>query len=296
MKQGKKVHRKAKSLLFILAHLACIAVLWVPFSAGLLALFAGVTLIRMFGITAGYHRYFAHRTYKTSRAFQLVLAILGATAMQKGPLWWAAHHRDHHRFSDQPGDPHSPRLSGFFFAHMGWILATDSDATKWSRVTDLARFPELRWLNEHYLVPGVTLAVGLFLVGGAEALVWGFFVSTVVTWHATFSINSLTHLFGARRYATEDDSRNSFWLALATLGEGWHNNHHHYMSSTRQGFFWWEIDISYYLLRLLSAVGLIWDIREPPLEALTRGLADTPSDSMASSQTTASRMPTDPAA
>jgi len=294
MKQGRKVHRKAKSLLFILAHLACIAVLWVPFSAGLLALFAGVTLIRMFGITAGYHRYFAHRTYKTSRAFQLVLAILGATAMQKGPLWWAAHHRDHHRFSDQPGDPHSPRLSGFFFAHMGWILATDSDATKWSRVTDLARFPELRWLNEHYLVPGVTLAVGLFLVGGAEALVWGFFVSTVVTWHATFSINSLTHLFGARRYATEDDSRNSFWLALATLGEGWHNNHHHYMSSTRQGFFWWEIDISYYLLRLLSAVGLIWDIREPPLEVLA--LPNGPSDSMASSQTTSSRIRTDPAA
>ena len=294
MKERRKVHLKWSSLPFILAHLACITAFWLPFSTGLLALFLSLTLLRMFGITAGYHRYFAHRTYQTSRAFQFVLATFGVLAMQKGPLWWAAHHRDHHRFSDQLGDPHSPLLNGFFWAHIGWILSADSDATKWGRVPDLARYPELRWLNKHYLVPGVTLAVGLFLIGGAPALVWGFFISTVVSWHATFSINSLTHLFGARRYPTEDDSRNSFWLALLTLGEGWHNNHHYYMSSTRQGFFWWEVDISYYVLRLLSAVGLVWDIREPPRNVLTP--AGARSDSISPRQTTSGRMRNDPAA
>lgn len=273
MKERRTIHLRWHVLPFVFAHLACLAVFWIPFSKGLLALCLVLAFVRMFGITAGYHRYFAHRSYKTSRVFQFVLAILGLLAVQKGPLWWAAHHRDHHRFSDQPGDPHSPKLDGFFWAHIGWILTTDYDETNWDRVADLARFPELRWLNKYHLVPGIALAVGLFLAGGAPALVWGFFMSTVITWHATFSINSVTHLFGARRYATEDDSRNSFLLALATLGEGWHNNHHYYMSSTRQGFFWWEIDVSYYVLRVLSAVRLVWDLREPPQKVLAIGRA-----------------------
>jgi len=259
---------------FVLAHVACIGVFWVPFSWNLVTLCLALAFVRMFGVTAGYHRYFAHRSYKTSRAGQFVLAILGLLALQKGPLWWAGHHRDHHRFSDQPGDPHSPRLDGFFWAHIGWILTSENDATKWHRVADLARYPELRWLNRHYLVPGVTLALGLFVLGGAPALVWGFFVSTVLTWHATFAINSVTHLFGRRRYPTEDDSRNSLALALVTLGEGWHNNHHYYMSSTRQGFFWWEIDISYYVLRLLAATRLVWDLREPPGSLLVSPVID----------------------
>ena len=218
----------------------------------------------MFAMTGFYHRYFSHRTFKTSRAFQFVLALWGTTAVQKGPLWWAAHHRHHHKFSDEHGDMHSPGLQGFMWSHVGWILADDWHETDYKNVGDLAKYPELRWLNNWYMVPPVAMAVGLFLIGGMPWLVWGFFVSTVLCWHVTFMINTLTHMFGKRRYETKDDSRNNFMLALLTLGEGWHNNHHYYQSSTRQGFFWWEIDITYYVLKMFEAVGLIWDVREPP--------------------------------
>ena len=264
MSTTKSIHYSSKSLPFFLAHAACIAAFWLPFTWGLLALCLGMAFVKMFGITAGYHRYFSHRSFETSRPFQLVLALLGLIALQKGPLWWAAHHRDHHRFSDEPDDPHSPVQDGFWWAHLGWILTDENDPTKLDRVPDLARYPELRWLNEHYLVPGVTLAVGMFMWGGLPALIWGFFISNVISWHFTFAINSMTHLFGTRRYETKDDSRNHFALGLLTLGEGWHNNHHHYMSSARQGFYWWEIDISYYVIRALGVVGLVWGIREPP--------------------------------
>jgi stearoyl-CoA desaturase (Delta-9 desaturase) len=254
------------SLPFFAVHLACIAAFWLPFSWGLVALALGLYALRMFALTGGYHRYFSHRTYKTSRAFQFVLAVLGLTAVQKGPLWWAAHHRHHHRYSDRHGDLHSPGLQGFLWAHMGWILSHDHDATDYRRVGDLARYPELVWLNRWHLVPPVALAVGLFAAGGWPAFIWGFCISTVITWHITFSINSLTHMFGRRRYRTKDDSRNSLILALLTLGEGWHNNHHYYKASTRQGFYWWEIDLTYYTLRLLAALGVVWDLKEPSAE------------------------------
>jgi stearoyl-CoA desaturase (delta-9 desaturase) len=192
------------------------------------------------------------------------MAIWGLTALEKGPLWWAAHHRHHHKYSDQHGDVHSPGLQGFIWAHFGWIMADNWHETDYRRVPDLARYPELRWLNTWHMVPGIVLAVVMYLAGGFPWLVWGFFVSTVLNWHITFTINSLTHMFGRRRYVTKDDSRNSFILAVVTLGEGWHNNHHYYQSSTRQGFFWWEIDITYYVLRLFAMAGLIWDLREPP--------------------------------
>ena len=252
------------SLPFALMHVAPLLVLLVPFSWSLVGVALATYAIRVFGITGGYHRYFSHRTYKTSRAFQFVLAWLGAASVQKGPLWWSAHHRHHHRYSDQPGDLHSPGLQGFLWAHVGWIVAEQNDATDMKAIPDFAKYPELRWLNRWHLVPGITLAVALFLMGGLPWLVWGFFVSTVACWHATFMINSLTHMFGRRRYATKDDSRNSLFFALVTFGEGWHNNHHYYQSSTRQGFFWWEIDLSYYVLRALAAAGLVWDLREPP--------------------------------
>jgi stearoyl-CoA desaturase (delta-9 desaturase) len=221
-------------------------------------------VVRIFGITGGYHRYFSHRTYRTGRAFQFVLALLGASSMQKGPLWWAAHHRRHHRHSDQEGDLHSPGRQGFFWAHVGWILSTEHEETELQRVPDLAKYPELRWLDQWHAVPGVALAVGLYLWGGLPALVWGFFVSTVCCWHGTFMINSLTHMFGRRRYETKDDSRNSLILAILTLGEGWHNNHHYWQSSTRNGFMWWEFDPTYYTLRALALVGIVWDLKEPP--------------------------------
>jgi stearoyl-CoA desaturase (delta-9 desaturase) len=254
-----------RSLPFFAIHLVALATPFLaPPTVGLLALCLGVYAVRMFAITAGYHRYFAHRTYRTSRAFQLVLAVLGATATQKGPLWWAAHHRDHHRYSDQPGDVHSPVQRGFWWSHVGWILSRGSDALKLDRVKDLARFPELRFVDRHYVLAPLALALGLFWAGGWPAVLWGFAVSTVLLWHVTFFINSLAHVFGRRRYQTTDDSRNSALLAVLTFGEGWHNNHHHYQGSANQGFFWWEIDLSYYALRLLSVFGVVWDLRRPP--------------------------------
>ena len=227
--------------------LTCIALYW----------------IRMFAITAGYHRYFSHRSFKTSRWFQFVLAFVAETSSQRGVLWWAAHHRAHHQYSDTEYDVHSPRQTGFFFAHCGWIYY-GSEETDLARIPDFARYPELVWLNRWWVVPPVPLAAALFALQGWPGLLVGFMFSTVLTWHATFTINSLTHLWGSRRYRTGDDSRNNLWLALLTMGEGWHNNHHHYMSSARQGFYWWEIDVTYYLLRFLEKVGLVRDLRAPP--------------------------------
>jgi stearoyl-CoA desaturase (delta-9 desaturase) len=254
-----------RSAPFLLVHAAAVATPFlVPFAWRWVGLAAALYLVRIFAITAGYHRYFSHRAYRTSRAFQLVLAVLGTTAVQKGPLWWAAHHRDHHRFSDGPEDIHSPLERGFWWSHVGWILARRHAETKHERVKDLARYPELRWLDRWHLVPPLALAAGLLLAGGWPALLWGFFVSTVATWHGTFVINSLAHVLGRQRYATGDGSRNSAVLAVLTLGEGWHNNHHFYAASARQGFFWWELDVTYGALRLLAALRLVRDLRAPP--------------------------------
>ena len=255
---------------FLAVHLLCFAVIFVGVSLADVVLCLALYYGRMFFVTAGYHRYFSHRSFKTSRAFQFVLAFLAMTSTQKGILWWAAHHRAHHQYSDTELDIHSPLQSGFWYSHVGWILTDRFNETDLPRVRYLQRFPELRWLNRWFLVPPVTLAVVLFLVGGWRALVWGFFVSTVLLWYRSFMVNSLAHVFGRRRYETLDTSRNSLLIALFTLGEGWHNNHHRYMSSARQGFFWWEIDVTYYLLRLLSWLGIVWELRAPPRELLVQ--------------------------
>ncbi|MHB8419058.1 MAG: acyl-CoA desaturase [Myxococcales bacterium] len=226
---------------------------------------------RMAAITGGFHRYFAHRSYQTSRAFQFLLALLGTTAVQKGPLWWAATHRHHHRYSDQPEDVHSPTQRGFWWAHVGWIFAPRFEKTRLDLVPDLAKYPELRWLDRYWLVPQVGLALLLFALGGAHALIWGFFVSTVVLWQGTYSINSLSHLFGRRRFPTTDTSRNSLALALVTLGEGWHNNHHYYPGSMRQGFYWWQVDLVGYLVRFLEKLGVVWNVRRAPARILELG-------------------------
>jgi stearoyl-CoA desaturase (delta-9 desaturase) len=246
-------------------HLAAIAgIAWLGFSWSGVAIAAISYVVRLFAITAGYHRYFSHRAYKTSRAFQLVLAVLGLTATQKGPLWWAAHHRVHHKHSDQAEDVHSVRQRGFWWAHMMWILVKRNAGTDLEKVRDLARYPELRWVDRHQIWFTVAFAVALFLAGGSHALVWGYFVSTVVLWHGTFTINSLSHVWGTRRYTTTDDSRNNPLLAVLTLGEGWHNNHHYYQRSARQGFYWWEIDLSFYALKLLELVHVVWDVQGVP--------------------------------
>ena len=220
-------------------------------------------MVGMFAITAGYHRYFAHRGYKTSRAFQFVLAFLGTLVAQKGPLWWAGHHRHHHKHSDGEQDVHSPRR-GFFWAHQGWILVRRFDATPYHQIRDFAKYPELRFLGETYFVWPVAYFFVVWAVAGINVAFYMVIVTTVVLYHVTYCINSLAHMWGSRRYPTTDDSRNNVLLALLTHGEGWHNNHHFYPSTARNGFFWWEVDLSYYVLKMLSWVGLVWDLREPP--------------------------------
>jgi stearoyl-CoA desaturase (delta-9 desaturase) len=258
-----------KSIPFIGVHVAAVVgVIILGWSWSGLALALAWYAVRMFGITAGFHRYFAHRTYKMGRGMQLFMAVLGTLTLQKGVLWWAAHHRAHHKYSDQPEDIHSPIQRGFWWSHVGWILCDRYVETDWKRIQDMAKYPELVWLNRNYLIVNIAQAAALFALFGAWGLVWGFFVSTAVLWHGTFTINSLSHVFGSRRYATTDTSRNNWLLALITLGEGWHNNHHHYQRATNQGFFWWEIDIAYYVLRGLSWFGLVSDLHTPPRHIL----------------------------
>lgn len=261
---------------FILLHAGCLGVIWVGWSPVAIGVAVGAYLVRMFAVTGFYHRYFSHRTFRTSRAGQFLFAVLGSTAVQRGPLWWAAHHRDHHRYSDTEEDPHSPVHNSFMWSHMWWITTKKNFPTKMARVKDLARFPELCFLDRYdALVPVAYAAFSLFLgealsgygTSGAQMLVWGFFISTIALFHGTCTINSLAHLIGRRRYDTDDESRNSLLLSLLTLGEGWHNNHHHYPGTVRQGFFWWEIDITFYVLKMLSWTGLVWDLRPVPEEA-----------------------------
>lgn len=267
---------------FIGLHLGCLGVIWVGVSRTALLLAAALYVVRMFAVTAFYHRYFSHRTFRTSRPLQFVFALIAATSVQRGPLWWAAHHRNHHLHADKHGDPHSPQLQGFFWSHMGWFLTPRGFRTDWKRIPDLARYPELRWLDRFDSAAPVALAAGCYVLGallerfdpgsgtsGSQLLVWGFCVSTIVLFHATVTINSMAHRFGTRRYATADASRNNLWLALLTFGEGWHNNHHFYPGSCRQGFRWWEVDITYYVLKLMSLCGLVQGLKPVPARVLT---------------------------
>lgn len=262
---------------FLLLHLGCLAVPWVGVTSTAVALAIALYAVRMFAVTAFYHRYFSHRAFKTSRAAQFLFAVIGASAVQRGPLWWASHHRHHHVHSDDPDDSHSAKQHGFLWSHMGWFLARSNFRTKSHLVQDLARYPELRWLDRYDVLVPLLLAVVLYASGawvriahpesgasGLQFVVWGFCVSTVALYHSTFAINSFAHRYGARRYATDDESRNSAWLALLTFGEGWHNNHHHFPGAARQGFHWYEIDLTYYGLRMLAAVGIVRDLRAVP--------------------------------
>ncbi|MGZ3477199.1 MAG: acyl-CoA desaturase, partial [Polyangiales bacterium] len=240
-------------MLTVAMHLACVGVFFVPVSRAVIALAIGSYVVRMFAITAGYHRYFSHRSFKTSRAFQFLLALIGTMSMQNGPLWWASWHRRHHKYSDTPQDAHSPMNGGFYHAHIGWFLDGGGENPDLSNVRDLSRYPEIRWLETYKWIPLVGYGVLCFALAGLSGLFWGFFLSTIVLLHATAFINSLAHVWGSRRFETSDDSRNNAFLALLTLGEGWHNNHHHKMGSTRQGVAWYEIDISYMILQVLAA-------------------------------------------
>lgn len=244
-------------------HAACLLLLWTPFEWSYLAWLAATYGIRMFAVTAGYHRYFSHRAFKLNRISQFFLAFLAQTSAQMGILWWAAHHRKHHRHSDKEGDIHSPVTGSLWWSHIGWLLAGKSSGYDSRTIGDFERFPELRLLNRYHRVPAVMFGTAVFALGGYPVFLWGFVLSTVLLWHGTFSINSLAHVWGSRRFETGDQSRNNFFLALITLGEGWHNNHHHCMYSARQGIRWWEIDITYYILRILCVSRIVRQLRAP---------------------------------
>jgi stearoyl-CoA desaturase (Delta-9 desaturase) len=258
---------------FLAFHLIPFAAIWTGVPASALVLCGVLYFSRVFFITAGYHRYFSHRSYRLPRWAQFLMALGGTSCMQKGPLWWAAHHRDHHRYADTELDIHSP-IRGFWWSHVGWILCDKYGATEYDRIKDFAKYPELRWLNRHDWVGWVALAVASFLIGGLPGLVVGFGWSTVLLWHGTFTVNSLAHVMGRRRYATTDTSRNSLIIALITNGEGWHNNHHHYQASARQGFRWWQWDPSYYALWALSKVGVVRDLKTPTAKVRASNLVE----------------------
>lgn len=289
---------------FIILHAGCFGVIWVGASA--FAVWAAVALyvVRMFAVTGIYHRYFSHKTYSTSRIGQFLLALWGATTVQRGALWWAYHHRHHHQHSDDPEDAHSPHVHGFLWSHIGWITSRRNFPTDYSKVKDLAKFPELVWLNRFDTVVPFLFALGMFGLGmlleryapglgtnGWQMLVWGFFISTTALFHGTSCINSMAHLMGRRRFNTSDDSRNSFILAIICLGEGWHNNHHRYQSSTRNGFYWWEIDLTYYGLKMLSWTGLIWGLKPVPKSVLEEAEREEHLASIAAAQRAAALHP-----
>jgi stearoyl-CoA desaturase (delta-9 desaturase) len=251
---------------FLLIHVAAFAAIFTGVRLSDVLICVGLYVLRMWAITAGYHRYFSHRSFKTSRFFQFILAFLAMTSAQRGVLWWAAHHRGHHRHSDTAEDLHSPFHGGFLHAHFGWILLDKNHHTDYDSIRDFAKYPELVWLDRNPYLPPVLLAAAVFAFAGLPGLVVGFVWSTIATWHSTFFINSLAHVHGRQRFVTGDHSRNNWALAILTLGEGWHNNHHAFPSSARQGFRWWEFDFTFLVLRLLSFVGIVWDLRPPPRE------------------------------
>jgi stearoyl-CoA desaturase (delta-9 desaturase) len=262
---------------FVFLHAGCLLVFWAGISWIAILTCLGFYCLRIFAISAGYHRYFAHRSYKTGRVFQFLLALLGSLSHQKGPLWWAAHHRYHHAHSDREDDIHSPRQHGFWWAHCGWIFSMAYRRADERLVSTFTRYRELQLLDRFYVVPPLTAALAIFLVGfilghikpelhtsGLQLLAWGFFISTVLVHHAIYSVNTIGHLIGSRRFESSDQSRNNVFVALLTFGDGWHNNHHFYPRSARHGFYWWEIDLTLYILKALSFLGIVWDLQTPP--------------------------------
>lgn len=259
-----------KTLPFLLLQLSVLFVFTTHFSWGGLALCLGLWFVRQFAVTGVYHRYFSHKSYKMGRVTQFFMALLALTAAQKGPLWWAANHRHHHGYSDKDEDFHSPR-HGFWHSHWLWFLYDESGDYDEKKIVDFAKYPELRLLDKFWYVPPTILGVGIYLIAGWHYVVWGFFVSTFILANLTYSINSITHVLGKQRYFSNDDSRNHWLFGLLLLGEGWHNNHHHYQQASRCGFYWWEVDITYYIIKLMSFVGLTYDLKPVPEAVLAEG-------------------------
>lgn len=254
-------------LIFWVVQASVVLVFVVPFAWGLVALWAVSHFSRAVGLTLAFHRYFAHRAFQMNRAARFFWAFVGTAAMQKGPLWWAGHHVNHHRFADRDGDPHSPMISGFYYAHIGWFLNdARHDRLEPSNpvVRDFSTAPEIAFLDRYHAVPPLMLATTMYLMGGFTWLVWGFCLPTMTLAHATFAINTVNHMFGSRRFDTIDESRNNAITGLFAAGEGWHNNHHRYQRAARNGFYWWEIDLTWYAIRTMAVLGLAWDLQPVP--------------------------------
>lgn len=273
-----------RTMPFIILHLACFGVLVTGVSTTAVVVCLALFWLRLFAITAFYHRYFSHRSYKTSRPAQFIFALLGNMSAQRGPLWWAAHHRAHHQHADTDDDLHSPVKRGFWWSHAGWFTCDASFKTQMHRINDFAKYPELRWLDRYDIFAPMLLLALLFVAGellaafapaletsGLQLIVWGFVISTVILFHSTVTINSLGHIWGKKRFNNKDESRNNAILALLTLGEGWHNNHHRWAVSARQGFYWYEIDITYGILKVMSWMGIVWDLSPVPAHVLEEG-------------------------
>lgn len=275
----------ASSPIFLM-HVIALGAFFTGFSWAALVALIVTYLVRVFALTAGFHRYFSHRAFRTSRFFQFVLAWVGTSSAQLGPMWWAANHRHHHQHSDKPEDIHSPVIKDAFWAHIGWVMCRAYREIQYDRVKDLVKFPELRFIDRFHVLPVLTLIAALYVIGavlnayfpglgtsGIQMVMWGFFVSTILVYHVTFLVNSATHIFGKKRFVTDDESRNSWWVALLTFGEGWHNNHHRWPLSARQGMYWWEFDLTYLVLRFLQAIGIVWDVKVYPKKIYEEALA-----------------------
>jgi stearoyl-CoA desaturase (delta-9 desaturase) len=250
----------------------------VPFTWMMLGLWAASHFLRAIGLTLSFHRYFAHRAFQMNRGARFVWAFIGTAAMQKGPLWWAGHHVNHHKYADRDGDPHSPAISGVYYAHIGWFLNdARHDRIEASNpvIRDFGKLPEIAWLDRYYAVPPLALAAAMYWIGGLQWLVWGFCVPTMTLAHATFAINTVNHMFGSRRFETLDDSRNNVLTAVFAAGEGWHNNHHRYQRAARNGFYWWEFDPTWYAIRAMAAIGLAWDVRPVPVRIYAEARASS---------------------
>ncbi len=252
---------------FWVVQASALLIFFVPFSWPLVALWAVSHFLRAIGLTLAFHRYFAHRSFQMNRIARFIWAWIGTSAMQKGPLWWAGHHVNHHRYADREGDPHSPMVSGVYYAHVGWFLNdAKHDRLEASNpvIRDFSKAPELVLMDRYFFFPPLVLAVVLYLVGGMPWLVWGFCLPTVTLAHATFAINTVNHMFGSRRFDTIDESRNNVVTAFFAVGEGWHNNHHRYQRAARNGFYWWEFDPTFYTIRLMKMFGVAWDLQAVP--------------------------------
>jgi stearoyl-CoA desaturase (Delta-9 desaturase) len=276
--------RRFVILRFLFLHLGSLGIFFVPMERSLVALFLATFFFRMLGVECGYHRYFSHKAYKTSRVFQFILAFWAQSSGQKGVLWWAMHHRHHHRYADTEKDIHSPLYKTFWGAHFSWVLENKNLDTDLSRIRDYAKYPELVFLNKYHYIPTISFLVLIYCIGeyspllpnvnGLQAVFWGFFLSTLTMYHITMTVNSVVHdkrFKGSRRFETNELSRNNAFLAIPLVGAAWHNNHHRYPSAGRAGFYWWEVDLSYYLLRVLQWLRVISDLTEVPKEVLDEG-------------------------